>query len=242
MSIDYDKIRLGVALPNIGATFPSQFVDSFFCIATPMRISYLRPSSHGPIDSVRNELADLALAANCTHVWYCDTDQVYPQDVLIRLLSHGLPVVTGKVHLRMPPYSPILRRVVGKDFVEIPDEEWSKGGLVEVDGTGFGCVLLSTEVLKAIEKPWFKFIVDGETKVGEDFYFWAKVKDAGYRIFVDCDVKIGHLTTMSITEESYFAFKYAQAWDRGESSDKAVGAPGPPSQISDVLKQFDKLE
>lgn len=228
--MDYSKISLGVALPNTGDTFPAQFVHSFFCLAVPFKVMYLRPKASGPLDVVRNELAELSLLYGCTHIWYCDTDQVYPSDTLVKMLAHDLPIVSVKVHMRKPPYGPLLRREADGRFIDIPDSEWKKGGLVEVDGTGFGCALLKTEVLKAIEKPYFKFDVHRPDPIGEDFYFWSKAKAAGYKIFVDCDIKIGHLVMLPITEDTYFGYKYAQVWDRSENSDKAGDAPGPLSQ------------
>lgn len=228
--MDYSQIKLGVALPNTADFFPAQFVHSFFCLRIPFKVMYLTPSISTGIDSKRNELAQMALINGCTHIFYCDTDQVYPQDTLVKMLEHDLPIVAAKVHMRTPPYTPLLRRKVGEEFIDIPDDEWGKGGLIEVDGTGFGCVLLQMEVLKAIEKPWFKLKIHENPPIGEDFYFWAKAKKAGYRIYVDCDIKIGHLMTMPMDEATYFGFKYAQVWDRSKSSDKAVGAPGPLSQ------------
>ena len=53
--------------------------------------------------------------------------------------------------------------------------------------------------------------------VGEDIGFYMKAKKEGFRIWVDCSIKIGHLATMVIVEESYFAFKQSNAWDRESS-------------------------
>ena len=238
--MDYSQINLGVALPNTNSHFNAQFVNSFFCMRIPFKVMYLTPFATMPIDTVRNELAQMAIANGCTHIWYCDTDQVYPQETLVKMLEHDLDIVVAKVHMRKPPYGPMLRREDenGK-FYDIPDEEWEKGGLVEVDGTGFGCVLLKTEVLIALERPWFKLKIHENPPIGEDFYFWAKAKKAGFRIFVDCDIKIGHLHTFCVDESTYFGYKYTQVWDRNESSEKAVGAPGPPSQkqLADSLKK-----
>lgn len=203
------KIRLGVGLPETSSHFHSQFVDSFFCIHRPVNTVYLRPLSCGPIDAVRNELVDLALLEGCTHLWMCDTDQVYPQDALTRLLAHDLPIVAAKVHRRGPPYDPILLRGVRDHFKPVPEAEWAKGGLVEVDATGCGSVLVKIEVFKRLTRPWFRFELNGDGKkdVGEDVGFYIAARQAGYRIFVDCDCKVGHLATFTITEESYWAYR-----------------------------------
>ena len=136
---DLSKIKLGIALPNVQDSYPSQFVDSFCQIAKPAHL-YLKPSGGGPIDVVRNDLVLKAMSCDCTHIWMTDTDQVYPQNVLMRLLEHDLDIVAAKVHKRYPPYDPILLRGTINKFDVVPDEEWSTHGgqLIEVDATGFG--------------------------------------------------------------------------------------------------------
>jgi len=206
---DLSKIKLGIALPNVQDSYPSQFVDSFCQITKPAHL-YLKPSGGGPIDAVRNDLVQKALMCDCTHIWMTDTDQVYPQGTLMQLLSHDVDIVAAKVHKRYPPYDPILLRGTIDNFDVVPDEEWSKlgGQLIEVDATGFGSVLINMEVFEKIERPWFNFdLYNSKEPIGEDIGFYTKARAAGYRVFVDCSIKIGHLVRMTITEESYFAYK-----------------------------------
>lgn len=208
-------IKLGIALPATGDTFPSRFVDSFFCLNRRVRHVYIRPQSSGPIDGVRENLVEQAKALGCTHLWMTDTDQVYPQNTLDALLAHNLPAVAAKVHRRYQPYDPILYRGDTSSveryletFHVVPDAEWSKGGLVEVDATGFGSVLLDMAVFDAIEPPYFHFDrFTYNVPVGEDVGFWLKLRQAGIRVFVDCDIKVGHIAQLVIVEESYWAYK-----------------------------------
>lgn len=211
MTIDYENIRLGVGLPSTQTHLPAGFVDSFFCMNRPTKCTYIRPTGGGPIDSIRNEIIDVAIMNKNTHLIMFDTDQVYPENTIEALLTHEKPFVGCKVHRRYPPYDPILSRGGLNDWHSVPDDEWSKGGLVEVDATGFGCVCLDIEAVKKLPRPYFKFDTSIKPPIGEDFYFWLKVKAAGYPIFVDCDIKIGHLSTLMLTEESYFAYKGANS-------------------------------
>jgi hypothetical protein len=211
-----DKIFLGVALPDTNATFLKEFVDSFFCIIRPSRSVYIRPHVGGPIHHIRNHLVEQAQNLRCTHLMFMDTDQTYPQNAIVKLLEHEKKCVAAKVHRRYPPYDPILLRGKLHDYENIPEDEWENGGLIKVDATGFGCVLLDMQVFNDIEKPYFDFVLTGEKPVGEDIYFWSKVRQAGISVYVDCDIKIGHLGVMNITEESYHAYKYTSAWDRGD--------------------------
>jgi hypothetical protein len=206
---DLSKVKLGIALPNVQDTYPSQFVDTFCQITKPKHL-YLKPTGGGPIDAVRNDLVRKAFLCDCTHLWMTDTDQVYPQDVLMRLLEHDLDIVAAKVHIRYPPYEPLLLRGNLDHFDVVSDPEWSSNGgqLVEVDATGFGSVLLNMKVFEDIDQPWFEFdLHNHKTPVGEDIGFYMKARAAGYKVFVDCSIKIGHLVRLVVNEDSYFAYK-----------------------------------
>jgi hypothetical protein len=213
--MDFEEMRLAIAMPNTQAFYPKQFVDSFMVMRFPLHTIYCFAGTTGPVDSVRNELVEKAKIADATHIFMLDTDQIYPQDVFLRLAAHEKDIVAAKVHRRRPPFDPILLRGSIDKFDAVPDEEWTKGGLVEVDATGFGCVLISMEVFKAIEKPWFAFdLYNRSSPVGEDIYFYDKAKKAGFDVFVDCDIKIGHIHSFIVNEETYFTYKYNTAWDR----------------------------
>lgn len=217
--IDLDKVSLAIAMPHSNICYPKKFVDSFMTVQFPLHAHYIIAGSSGPLDSIRNELVRQAQLAKCTHIFMVDTDQIYPQDIFMKLISHDRDIVAGKVHRRMPPYDPILLRGSIDKFEVVPDEEWTSdklpSGLVKVDATGFGCVLIKMEVFEAIDPPWFEFkLYDAKTPIGEDVYFYGKARKAGFEVFVDCSVKIGHIHSFIINEETYFTFKYNTAWDR----------------------------
>ena len=204
---DLSKIKLGIALPNTAETYPSHFVDSFCQITKPAHL-YLKATGGGPIDAVRNDIVEKAFISECTHIWMTDTDQVYPQDTLMKLLEHDKDIVAAKVHRRYPPYDPILLRGTLDNFNSVPDDEWLDKQLVEVDATGFGSVMIDMTVFEKIKRPWFRFnLYDYKDPVGEDVGFYMKAREAGFKVFVDCSIKIGHLTRLVINEDSYFAYK-----------------------------------
>jgi hypothetical protein len=51
--------------------------------------------------------------------------------------------------------------------------------------------------------PWYRFRMNGPKPVGEDIGFCSDLKAAGYRIFVDTSVPVGHLSQMQITEGTW---------------------------------------
>lgn len=221
------EINLGIGLPLVDEFSRTAFWDSFYLMQKPEH-SYLRPRMpcHPNVEEIRNSLCMQALEMNCSHLLMMDTDQVYPVDTVTRLLEHarsGLDLVYAKVHRRYPPFDPILLRKNGEGYLPIPDEEWDAGGLVEVDRTGAGCMLISCSVFENVEWPWFNIIREpvGEGKyklTGEDFYFCDKVRAAGYRIFVDCSLEIVHDSTLGVSKGTYFLYKKLDQLKKGASN------------------------
>jgi hypothetical protein len=201
-------VKLGIALPISDAKIDTQFVLSFLALDKPENCQLFFPSipsGNMDIGKIRTELCNQAIAADCTHLLMLDTDQVYhDQDLISRLLAHDKDIVGGKVHRRYPPFEPILN----VDRQHVSDDEIDKGGLIKVDATGTGCLLIKLSCLDAIEKPWFEIKVndDGST-VGEDIGFCYKAAAAGVDIYVDCGVDIGHLAVMQVNETFYKIWK-----------------------------------
>jgi len=215
-------MKIGFAWPHTHPYYHRIFTERMFCMRRPVAAEYqlLTPNSDGPIDCIRNELCQQALITNCTHVFWADTDQGYPDDTLVKLLAHELPIVCAKVHRRKAPYEPLLKRWnpdksdPEKPYVDVEDSEWAFNlkddplwPLVEVDATGFGCNLMAIEVIEKMERPWFQFDLYTRPTVGEDIYFWRKARAMGYKVYVDVSIEVGHIGQTLINKETYFAYK-----------------------------------
>lgn len=210
------KIKLGIGLPLVEYQVPVLFFKSFLLLDCP-EFELLTPrfTTHpGDMARARNDLAAAALEAGCTHLLMMDTDQVYhDQDMITRLLGHDLPVVGAKVHRRWPPFEPILNR----GGHHVPDAEIEAGGLVPCDTTGAGCLLINTDIFREMPAPWFETIyqANGQVDTGEDISFCKKLGAMGVKLFVDCDVNIGHLTTMQVEGNFYNLWKKLKNTTRG---------------------------
>lgn len=210
--MDLSKVLVGICLPIFDRQTSWKFTISFRVMDILCPNTFAWPQGPGPMDKIRNTLAKNVLRASATHVFFMDTDQVYPRDTLMRLLAHDLPVVGAKVHRRFNPYEPIMYRGECPHYKRVPSDEWSKGGLIEVDATGTGCLLIRSDVFEAIPEPWFEHRrrEDDLGDVGEDIDFCTKVRSAGIPIYVDADVKLGHIGEFVITEESFWNYKFDQ--------------------------------
>jgi len=213
-------IRLGIAEPLTDDTVYSHFhfssvrtitnfMSHLYGDGKNVAIDFLAPSYPGQIDAVRNGLVHQAQMFGCTHLLFMDTDQIYSDPEMIqKLLAHEEPVVGVKVHRRYPPFDALLLRGKPGTLYSVPDEEIEKGGLVEVGATGCGCIMYDMEVFQKIERPWFELTVgDFGQPIGEDVGFCEKLKDAGYKIYVDCSIDIKHLSLLAVDWGTHKLYK-----------------------------------
>ena len=160
-------------------------------------------------DIVRDTLRD---HPDATHLFFIDDDICVPPDGLLTLvrdsIAHDIPVVSGLYIQRGVPHLPVVyRRLTDGHHVQITR---FCAGLQEVDAVGAGCLLIRTDVLRAIETTgelWFDWPVPPQspTAMSEDLAFCARAKALGYRIALDADVQCGHLSIISVTYEHFAA-------------------------------------
>lgn len=196
------NFSLCIGIPCSFPTVPIEFFRSFTLMEKPSYTLIIK--TNGPIDTLRNDIIEKAMAEGCTHTLMCDVDQIYPVDTITKLLSHKVPVVAGSVPRRYAPFDPIMLRDI--DGVPTPMNvgDYKDGELVSVDATGTGCILYNMEVFRKLPYPWFKFrkTPDGRT-LGEDIGLCMDLKKAGYPIYVDTSIKIGHMANIIVTESMH---------------------------------------
>jgi len=203
--------RVGVSINAIQRDISLQVVSDITKLEGANH--FILPSTEAhTIPGLLNLRVMQAKEEKCSHVLFLDFDTEIPPDGLKRLLSRKLPIVSGLYHLRRYPFSPVggwLKRE-GKRIRLVNRKGDSYGayylpigaGLVEVDWTGVGCLLVSMEVFSKLRKP-FPGLVDG---LGHDINFCIQAKAAGYRLYLDNEVSCGHWTPVSVDRlyaESY---------------------------------------
>ena len=143
----------------------------------------------------RERLANKAVNEGFERVLWLDSDMVFQPDILDALEFCGKPFVCGAFQSRRPPYS----SCVFKDIRLKSLERVKEYGLApfKVDGCGFACVLMKTEVIDAIKRK------DGECfarlpHYSEDLSFCVRAKAVGYEIWCDPTARAGHLAHIPI--------------------------------------------
>ena len=147
-----------------------------------------------PVDVARNRLAKDALEKNARYLFMLDADILPPPSGLLRLLSWRLPIVSGLYYAKTGHVAAWRQDPDEPEFFN-PLKEIPRGGLVEVDAVGAGCLLVDTRVFQVIPEPWFEWGQrDPKIKKGvtEDMMFCQKAQDHGFRIWVDSECDCRH--------------------------------------------------
>jgi FkbM family methyltransferase len=142
------------------------------------------------IDQIRNLIANWA--ANFDYLFSVDSDITFKSDTLKKMLSYNKDMVSG-LYIQRKPGEHILE--LYRNGMNIPYNDIKGKGLIEVDGCGFGCVLVNSNVIRSMEYPHFvyKSAIDHRNTLSEDNYFCNKAKILGFKIFADTSILCEHI-------------------------------------------------
>jgi GT2 family glycosyltransferase len=145
----------------------------------------------------RARLAAEAQAIGAEYMLWLDSDMIFPPTTALRLLAHNEPVVACNYIRRQLPAKGVAYETIGDWENPLPFEPQDE--LVPVEGIGMGCMLVKTNILQEIPKPWFEFHWTEESNdhLGEDMDFCMKMADAGYTVKIDTNLsmEMRHLGT-----------------------------------------------
>jgi hypothetical protein len=152
------------------------------------------------LPQARTTLTTRAARWNADYLLWIDADHSFPEDGLLRLLIQNKDIIGVNYPRRLRPTWPTAHDEDGKPVWTTP--ELAQAGLVEEVGTlGFGFCLVSMNVIDDLAgsgRPLYAMGVseDFTRYVGEDAYFCATARRAGYKIHLDHGLswQIGHVS------------------------------------------------
>lgn len=164
-----------------------------------------------PPGSAFAQKSGLSIVENRNHLandvhgdWlFClDDDLVLPPNTLMRLLAvlerGPYDVVAAHSLRRNPPFDALVYLA----DVDAPDcRPWvpdGRTGVMEIASCGLGAVLIHKRVFDALEKPYFRMGQIHPEHFHEDVEFCQRARAAGFRICVDLDTPVGHVTPMAV--------------------------------------------
>lgn len=137
------------------------------------------------VHDAREQLAREAIQAGMSHVLWIDSDMRFPRTALMRLLGRNVPMVGINYTTRVTP--PVFVAKRNGSRVRTTAEST---GIEEVEGLGFGMVLMRSDVLvrtRELGPPLFRhdWVPERMQFVGEDYSFCARARAAGFPIYID---------------------------------------------------------
>lgn len=170
------------------------------------------------IYSARNTIAANAIKSNFDRVLFFDSDVTFPEDTLQRLsddMDKGFDMVSGLYFLRKPDTKPVVFdevvwNVLDDGRVETGASyyyDYPQDQLFECGGFGFGCVLVSVDLLKKVGDKYGQPFTP-LMGIGEDLAFCWRANQLGAKIACDSRIKCGHIGTVAFDETWYEREKY----------------------------------
>ena len=207
-------MKIAIGFPITNRTVDRDFFVSYLLMDKPSEYVLCVPSheiyDHAvDIAKARNGMVLQAIKKKCDVLIMMDTDQVYPEHTIKRLLKSivDYDAVGAVVHRRYPPFNPLILRGTLGEYNRVPDDECYSGNVIDIDATGCGCIAFKMDVFKTIPYPWFELIPNNSKPVGEDIRFCHKMKTNHLTLAADTDIQVKHLTTFTVDQSTYQLFK-----------------------------------
>ena len=202
------KVLIAIPTRDSNSFIPISLAVSLFRIKpTKKHALGLHYSYAQPVDANRNKIIEHFLSLGEEFEWLLmiDDDCPVPSNVL-DLLYTGKKIVSGVIFAMKNgiPYPLIMKDAEDGFYTLMNAKEITSQNksVIKVDGTGMGCMAIHRSVLKKMEKPWFRFEYtdSGDIRLGEDYWFCEKAKKAGYNIYVDTNVQVGHIKSLDLLQ------------------------------------------
>lgn len=196
------KTKLLIAIPTTDYMH-FEFVKSLIGLVEKLKadgVDYeVRIKGLSLVYAARDNLACHAINHGFTHVLWIDSDMVFTPDLYEDLQFCGKDFVTGVAHSRRPPYiSCVFSDITLNNITRV--EEYPREPF-RIAGCGFACVLIKTDVLKAVLET-YKSCFLPMPAYGEDVAFCKRAGELGYEIWCDPAVRLGHIGHITVYPET----------------------------------------
>lgn len=189
-------VRLAVGVPNSGSVKVDTvrgLISLVGELGGELPLNFL---FHGGcyVHKNRETLVKQAIEYNYTHLLFVDTDMVWEAGSAKKLLDAKKPIIGANYNERRLPLRSTVKVANKKDEIIAYDTSKFPDKPVRVHSIATGFMLIDLSIMKDVPKPWFFFDTkEGEFNMGEDIWFCEQVKKAGYDIWCEPTIKIGHI-------------------------------------------------
>lgn len=153
----------------------------------------IRQSSE--IASARTWLVQEALQKDLTHILFIDSDMYFQADIINKLVEEDKDIIGIEYNKRQFPLE-MIGAAVEKRTEDMP---------YKARYAGTGVLLIKLDIFRdpkfgivdeqGTRQPWFQFArgANGELVMGEDVWFCNIARSAGYDVWIDPRIKVGHV-------------------------------------------------
>lgn len=215
----FSKMRVAILSPtfHLEAQWVRSVVNAVaYAWSQGLRVEDMGIMERTVVHWARNELVRHAMPLTSvhdekpfTHFLWLDADHVFNRDLICHLARHfALPevdMISALYFNRNKPYLPVayVKDTNASPYTHYPLVD-VPNCLCEVDAVGFGAIMIKRAVFEAMEDPWFDMKGRNNESCGEDMCFCVHAKQAGFRLFLDGQYKLGHFSDKIIVTESVY--------------------------------------
>ncbi len=160
--------------------------------------------------TARERIAHKAINEHFSHVLWLDSDMVFSPEILDDLMFSGKDFVTGIYHARRKGYASCIFTMLDLGAIDgvakFERAETYPSETFEIAGCGFGCVLISTDILTNVCLNRGTCFTP-TPNFGEDLAFCKRATDLGHHIWCEPSVVCGHIGHIAIYPEDYENWK-----------------------------------
>ena len=157
------------------------------------------------VSANRNAIVETAKNHAAKYVLFVDDDMQVPENGALKLMDHGKDIVAGLFVKRKPPFEPSVYEKVGTGYDTIK-RMWPDDELIRADAVGGAFLLVKMSVFSKLTKPYFAEPPHNSSIMGEDIYFCQQAVKAGFNIWVDTSVIVGHVGDYAFTIKDFYAY------------------------------------
>lgn len=185
-TLDYIHYRFVECLTNLTKYLSERNVDYDVCFegGTLVYIS-------------RDNLAKKAINGKYERVLWLDADMIFDTNVYDMLLNTGKDFISAQYRGRHGKCLPCEFEHL---IPPIRSTEFKKG-IYRIEGCGFGCVLIKTDILKNVKECYDTCFAPNEN-MGEDLMFCKRAIELGNEIWGTDLIQAGHITQRIIRPKS----------------------------------------
>lgn len=223
-------INLMIGTPMYGGQCTAHYTFSNLNLARlapqyNINLNYQFTTSESLITRSRNNIADIFMNSDCSHLLFIDADISFNAYDVLKLLNHDLDLVCGSYPAKILDWNSIhqaaqsgispenLSNYASPIIYNRLDNNNQETELIEVKESGTGFMMIKKRVFEELSnhvntytsnqfdnagklnKEYFSVMIEDNILISEDYFFCRKWRSIGGRVYVDKSIKLSHVGT-----------------------------------------------